>query len=516
MPPWTQQTKTNQQRRKRNSKRNHQNTTTTTTTLATTTTTMPANITTTTSDMTTTTIAPMTTTTLMPQTTTTTAATTTTTGRGQPSNTVSVNDAMFATLDDAWSNAPLDQYCSKNFFAQVPEGWVVAEDTPNARIAIELNSFGSQNIVLSNATYIHNLDKLAGTAKNTTNGVTSDAACPSRILIQRVAKVEPPVAPFTPATSITNFITFQGKDYAMLDNSVATANMNGDCMHGFFEIPSGWEVAADAEETKAVVITAKYPFRYMCKVVSTGRSYEQTLSPTNAACGFSDMLALAESKTLNAKLAGVSNHRCGGVLISRASTALNTWTVETSISNTFTTLEGHVYATLDNSKASDVYMAGMDGSSSFCQNVAMKIPDKWLVANSTMPGESHAAAQPWGTFCIGGLDFNGKPCNYSVLKSDKYASAQFCDQKVLIKREAEDCVSTWSDWSACPTTCTTEKVNQTRTRGAITTPPQFGGACNLNETRLCSQTGCIPGSPASRSAPTLLVALVAAAAAALF
>eukprot|EP00124_Ichthyophonus_hoferi_P005678 Ihof_evm2s896 gene=Ihof_evmTU2s896 len=319
--------------------------------------------------------------------------------RPEPSNKVTIYRKTYATLEDTSPFGVTNQYRS-NIFTKLPTGWSVAYDSSEARIAIQLYNFGTDHLILGDKIYDHNLKVVEGqliTDKNL--GVKANINVSGRILIEknRLAPVER--RPFE-SINITNLITYNGRDYAMVNNNAPRDSGTSFCDPFFYVLQDGWSVARDDPHTMAVLHSKRFPFGYNCKVLAEGVGYEYFVPKINhnPTCG----PAMLKKATINnQEVVGVMGDKCGAVMINRPSRNPSTWSREEPITNTMVVVindQIHEYAVLDNTPPTKSYIS-CDGDC--CQNVAMRVPSGWEVAHDNMPGYEEAASQPWGTSCTG-------------------------------------------------------------------------------------------------------------------
>lgn len=427
-------------------------------------------------------------------------------------NNVTIRETMFATIDNAWSSAAIDTYCSSGIITSLPQDWEVATDSEEARLAIELYSFGTENILIKDKILTHNLTVLEGRVVNSENGVLGEAPCPNRMLLRRKDVVEY-IAPYV-AVNITNFITFLGNDYAVASNIEPSQSDVSICDTERYVLNSGWVIADDNEDSRAVAISKRYSFKNTCKATLSGVGYN---GGTEEPCQ-TEMLNRVESSTLNVTIVSVKVGKCGTLLLKRASNSSNTWSVSTPITNILS-VKNMTYATLDNTSPDKLYF----DDSGNCQDIAMRVPVNWTVANTSMPGFYEAAAHPWGTYCIGGRSFINDTCESPIATTANFAAVAACDQRVLIVKTTEiDCSSKWTGWSTCLPSC-----SPTQSRAFMNQSTEFGVDCRMVEYKPCSEefrlcdrvlpTVSIVPSPStatSHSVTSLLVSVTAAVAAA--
>eukprot|EP00124_Ichthyophonus_hoferi_P006350 Ihof_evm1s1451 gene=Ihof_evmTU1s1451 len=319
--------------------------------------------------------------------------------RPKPSNKITIYRKTYATLEDTSPFEVTNQYRS-NIFTKLPTGWSVADDSSEARIAIQLYNFGTDHLILRNKIYDHNLKVVEGQLIIDENlGVKANINVSGCILIKKDTLAPVERRPFE-SIKITNLITYNGRDYAMVNNNDPKESGSASCDPNFYVLQDGWSVARDDPHTKAVLHSKRFPFGYHCKVLEKGVGYEYFVETINhnPHCG-PDMLTKATIN--NQEVVGVVGNRCGTVMVSRPSRNPGTWNREEPITNTMAVVindQIHEYAVLDNTPPTQSYIS-CDGYC--CQNVAMRVPSGWEVADDNMPGYEEAASQPWGTFCTG-------------------------------------------------------------------------------------------------------------------
>lgn len=161
----------------------------------------------------------------------------------------------------------------------MPDGWAIAPDNKDTMLAIAVTPFGTDHLVVSSGrVYDHELATVmdgallqmssalfnatstpATAAKPVTTGNVKivNKACPARVLIVRDTKADKHTEPYQVAPTITNFITFNQTDYAMIDNTNASAPIMGTCMRDKYTMPEGWDVAGNNLATQVIAITAR-------------------------------------------------------------------------------------------------------------------------------------------------------------------------------------------------------------------------------------------------------------------
>jgi len=264
----------------------------------------------------------------------------------------------YASLDTT-----IDGKCVENRTYCLPAGWSLAPNDQASLLTIYLSGWVTYVVVVGDSTsyYAGEYNVMADYSVLHSNpgycpgGVTgySVLSCDAIILISQPF----PVPEFAtghqsigaPAVS-NNFITFEGMDYAVGDNSPYADTTVGCQTYSVYLNDSTWSIAASAPASKVVLQSSITLNPYgnwgaLCLILADGLAYGQNTAQcalTNAMSTFTyqgGVIYTVKNCSLPAK-----------ILLSRTSAAgtPNSWTTQATITNTF--VNGtKIFASLDNS-----------------------------------------------------------------------------------------------------------------------------------------------------------------------
>jgi hypothetical protein len=235
------------------------------------------------------------------------------------------------------------------------------------------------------------------------------------------------------APVVIPFITFEGSDFATIDNTQPYEEGTG-AQFTHEVLPDGWRVCEDNEVTRGSVIGQRYTFGTECLVLASGVAISTV---TGEDCGTGQLLG---NNGLYRPMSG--NKR---VYMCRDSEddAFDSWTVTAEISATdFAAGDGNrVYAVMTGDSPSETQLE--------CQDVAQRVPDGFQLA----PNDAYtmaflaAAAPTFGTECLvlaDGTAVTGSgaacPGGYSaastIANHGPYYASTFCNLKLLLVADA--------------------------------------------------------------------------------
>jgi len=171
------------------------------------------------------------------------------------------NGNRFHTLDDVkydtpnWNGSAQWKACDSVNFLTLPTGWSLAPNDADSQQAINLNPWGTWQIVLADGTsWIAKPSGVTSTTPADTNELVNDANggyhplyCDRRILIKASGTGGLQTGPA--AVTITNFVIMDGAKWATLDN--ADPNGGSPCAENtYYGLPSGWTIAQNTPKSR--------------------------------------------------------------------------------------------------------------------------------------------------------------------------------------------------------------------------------------------------------------------------
>eukprot|EP00164_Ancoracysta_twista_P001914 GFYU01002513.1.p1 GENE.GFYU01002513.1~~GFYU01002513.1.p1 ORF type:complete len:1889 (-),score=605.82 GFYU01002513.1:48-5714(-) len=197
---------------------------------------------------------------------------------------VNFGGTLYATLDGGDPLSFIEGCHGSNNFLPVPAGWKVAdpaEDNGRAHLAIQGALWGTHQIVLSDGK-AYETRELGAPVDNASDHLVlqgsnySVKTCNSRILLSKPAVTDnEKKMDAMAAEEITNFFRWGSKVYATLDNADVNPvqTHHPGCQLPMKNIPNGWLLAPDVDETIYAIMGPGHAFNTECLVMSNGKSY---------------------------------------------------------------------------------------------------------------------------------------------------------------------------------------------------------------------------------------------------
>jgi len=312
---------------------------------------------------------------------------------GAVSDYVSLFGYRFAALEG------MNSVCNASTLYPLPANWTIAKDSKEALIAIYIYNWKTYNMITANGVSYtagrYGVSDAFGALHSTPNafgtGVTGYTfpSCDSRILITQNFSAPEPDHDIAGPPRISNFITFNGYDYAAADNIPYSNNsLTCESYHVYLDSSSEWQLAPSENASLLVIASAStFTFGAQCLVFSDGSSYSYSLSPCTSA------FSLLSVPYANGNIYVAPN--CSSkVMIRRPSSAVASYTTQTKITNPFFLNQN--YASLDNADPLSTTISG-------CQPNFMAVPTGYRLTTPTEL-QNFIATEGWGawpsTFCF--------------------------------------------------------------------------------------------------------------------
>eukprot|EP00003_Mantamonas_plastica_P031039 TRINITY_DN78_c0_g1_i5.p1 TRINITY_DN78_c0_g1~~TRINITY_DN78_c0_g1_i5.p1 ORF type:complete len:1980 (-),score=659.50 TRINITY_DN78_c0_g1_i5:41-5980(-) len=360
-------------------------------------------------------------------------------------NWVNIGGVRYTTLDDVAYDTRRKN-CD-TILRTVPSGWSLAQNTDTTKLVIVFGRWGGRCVAVANDAngdaftfhssirYFKNRDCTGLEVVKTTSGGNSAfglkrCARRARILIQQAG--QPGDVDIANAQKdITNFIVFNGKRYATIDNDAVNSRRRR-CQSLPAGLPANgnWSVAADDADTRTALMGLNYPFGTQCVVLANGNSYSTN---TGEACG-TNMLQSGGG------LHYVTDCKRKVFLSAPAQPGdVDSWTTQPTVGK-FITRGRVAYAVIDGAAPSKQRSRGCR------ENLPLKIPAGWSLAQDSATTRAALRKARFGGNCYvlangqtskrNGKSCGGKQATGQLLNQGAYYTPRYCHQRVLITAPA--------------------------------------------------------------------------------